>query len=236
MCDAKKQCPMLSLEYLYTKMLQVIEKQYGSIDETEHEHEPNEILHEKNLHKFFDKVKKIQKRWMNRGDHFEDTTVKYPKTICFKTVDDFYKDTSKYRNALIEFPAGGKVGDNEWQIQYMHNSSVLSDYHDRRFPKKPVILFHYIIVPKQSEEIEIYIDDMLLSKYPCNYLHLRDNVINIIKPDISYALKLPVDHVVYFIDTHGFDDYHKDGHTIKCMCDKMDIPIHFINEPEIKFA
>ena len=161
-----------------------------------------------------------------RGKNYEDKSVPYPETVCFQSIDEY--DINKHEDMLIEFPPGGKVGDREWDIQFMHNSGVLSQYHDKRFPSQPLILYHYVVVPKYSKEIEIYINNILLNENSCDELTMRNKILNVIKPDISSALKLSDENTVYFIDTFGFNDYCKDGNTIKCLCDGVETPINFI--------
>lgn len=220
----KKQLPMLSHEYLMTKIGKIIDEQKK--DSIENKHQIDEIQHQKNLQIFFNKVKKTRKIWKKRGKNYEDTSVPHPKTVYFQSVDEY--DVIKHKNVLIEFPPGGEVGDREWNIQFMHNSSVLSQYHRKRFPSPPIILCHYVLVPKCSEKIEIYVNDILLNRNRCDELYMRDEILKVIKPDISSSLELPDDHVVYFIDTFGFNDYCKDGNTMKCLCDGVETPINFI--------
>lgn len=234
MVESKKQIPMLSHGYLVTKIVEIIDKQIDSNVCTENKHQINKIQHQKNLRIFFHKVKKIKKIWKKRGKNYENTSVKYPKTVYFQSVNEYYSDTNKYNNVLIEFPLGGEVGDREWNIQFMHNSSVLSQYHSKRFPSPPKILFHYVVVPKYSEKIEIYVNNILLNRNRCDELQIRDELLEVIKPDISSELELPTDHKVYFIDTFGFDDYCKDGNTMKCLCDGVETSIHFIRKYDVE--
>ncbi len=104
-----------------------------------------------------------QNLWKLRGKNYNDPDIKYPKTVHLNSASEF--SSSTHKNVLISFAAGGSVGDSMWDIQYYHNSSVLSEYRDKKNPKPPLILYHHVIIPKESKIIELYCGNH------CNLIH-----------------------------------------------------------------
>jgi hypothetical protein len=178
----------------------------------------------KKLRKYWQLVEQTRKLWRERGENYVDKSVRMPDIITLESRDD-YKD--EYSNKIITYPTG-EVG--EWSY---HNGRVWHDYYKRRNPKPPLIIYHYIIIPKDTREICIYIDDMLLDKYYVRDLYMRNKVCELLTPDISHVT-IPTDHELYFINTYGFDSYEKiiagsieKNIRIKCLCDDVEIEIHF---------
>lgn len=58
-------------------------------------------------------------------------------------------DSIMHRDVLIHFPPGGTVGDFEWRIQFMHNSSVLAS----RKPKKYIPVKTFVDIEKYKKNI-----------------------------------------------------------------------------------
>lgn len=150
-----------------------------------------------------------------------ESSIVRPKTIRLKNRSEF--DSIKHMNMLIEFPPGGQVGDDEWNLQYMHNSSVLSEYHHmmEQQKRKPLKLNHYVIVPKMGEYIDLLVDGLLLCRYCINNLYLRDHYYEIITPDVS-NVNINDDEQLLFIEPF-------DCNLVTCQCDGKNIDIHTVN-------
>lgn len=145
--------------------------------------------------------------------------VKYPKTIRLKNRKEF--NSIEHMNMLIEFAPGGQVGDDEWNLQYMHNTSVLCEYHHKKeqLKSKPLKLNHYVIVPKIGEYIDLLVDGLLLCRYYINNLYLRDYYSKIITPNVS-NVNINDDEQLLFIEPF-------DSNLVSCQCDGKNIDIHF---------
>lgn len=74
---------------------------------------------------------------------------------------------------------------------------------------------------------------MVLDKYCVSDLDMRNEVCDLLTPDISH-IGIPDNHKLYFINTYGFDSYEKiitgsidKKIRIKCLCDDVETEIHF---------
>lgn len=194
----------------------------------------------KKLRKYWQLVEQTRKLWKKRDENYVDKSVKIPDIITLESRGD-YKD--EYSDKIITYLTG-EVGD--WSY---HNDRVWHDYYEKRYPKPPLIIYHYIIIPKDSKEICMYVNDMILDKYYIRDLYMRNKVCELLTPDISHVT-IPIDHELYFINTYDFDSYTRiinvksDYHieqfdyqleyideptnvTIKCLCDNVETEIHF---------
>jgi hypothetical protein len=208
----------LNSNYVIHKMIEIL----GIYDE------PKTYDNHPDLDTFWKKVMWTKNLWSQRGKNYEDPMIEYPHTVHLNSLSDF--DSRSHRDVLISFPPGGSVGDSTWDIQYYHNSSVLAEYHDKKHPNPPLILYHHIIIPKKSKMIEIYVGDNCLTRESVSMLESRDIIMNIITPPINKIIDN--EHVLYFIDTYGlnsYDDMYKNK--IKCLCDGNEVVIHFLEKP-----
>jgi hypothetical protein len=78
----------------------------------------------------------------------ELSEAKKPSVVHLKDRSEFC--SIRHQNALIKFPPGGEVGDREWNLQYMHNCSVLLEYQRKRdaaiTTKPPCGVLHIALV------------------------------------------------------------------------------------------
>lgn len=193
------------------------------------------------LRKYWQLVEQTRKLWAERGENYVDKSVRFPDTITLESQNDYKEE---YYNKVITYPTG-EVGD--WRY---HNDKVWREYYERRNPKPPLIIYHYIIIPRDSKEICIYVDDMILDGYYVIDLGMRNEVCELLTPDISHV-DIPINHKLYFINTYGFDSYTKvmtepEYHieqfdenleklkesiekkiTIRCLCDDKETKIYF---------
>jgi len=153
--------------------------------------------------------------------YYVDETIPHPKLAVLKCEKDF--DNTKHNCNLIEFMNKEDPKSFSFILQYIHNPLVLARYYEKRFPNQPITLYNYIIVPKNSKEIKICIGNIILNQINLNWIKMRDEFLDVIHPDISMA-KLPDIYETYFIDTYGIND----NKTIKCLCDDVEVKIHFI--------
>jgi hypothetical protein len=121
-----------------------------------------------------------------------------PKHIC---IDSFanYND-EMHNNMLIEFRPGGKVGDDEWQFQHMHNARVIIQYTNNQ--KKYENIENIFYAPetyikksdvKNIKSIHICYDDILIDKIEISFLEMAQYFFDI-KPtndDDILFIKLP---------------------------------------------
>ena len=198
---------------------------------------------------FWKKVVDTQKLWKARGKYYEDVSVKYPRTMYLKNISEL--NHIDHADSLIVFLEGTLTNKEEMMREdhtaYMHNTSVLTQYDNMRYPRQPLILFHYIVIPKYNETkkypikyecgtIDIYMNDILLQRETLAELKMRNKVLEIIKPN---NIDIPPDHKVYFINTCGLNDYNQeikvDGRVqnikIKCTYNDEEIQIHFTKKP-----
>lgn len=98
----------------------------------------------------------------------EKTEKKY-KTVELKNASEF--DYVKHHDVLIKFPPGGKVGDAEWRLQYMHNSSVLADKTPIEFGTL-VDLSGYDLKSMTGFKINVYFKDVLLDSMSFDLMYM----------------------------------------------------------------
>lgn len=98
-----------------------------------------------------------------------------PKTIYLKSTDD--PINTEYNNAYIVYPPGGTVGDKYWNIQYMHNVSVKSDYENKLEKFKN---------PSYAPETYIVIEDVTKVNSICEYS--KEILINSTSMEMLYAV------------------------------------------------
>jgi len=144
--------------------------------------EPINTQHNNHLSKCLDEL--IRKEHMLTDpkikpyiDKWNETHKKpsYPNEVHINNASEF--DTIKHKDVLIIFPAGGKVGDAEWKLQYYHNSTILHKYYVQL--KQPTIAPTTFIYLKnhvqnlyQKFTIEIMCDNMLVSKYESEWINI----------------------------------------------------------------
>ena len=114
------------------------------------------------------------------------------KFLKIDSISDF--DSIKHKYYYIEFPPGGKVGDREWQLQFMHNSSVALDYAENKksFENPSVLPAHYFLLPVnfEMENIANYsIDSYIIAKDSADIvIHSSDSNILFASVQLCFAL------------------------------------------------
>jgi hypothetical protein len=109
-----------------------------------------------------------------------------PPEIFFKTIDEY--NSIEHYDHIIHFPAGGKVGDREWTIQYMHNASViLKNKRDKNPTCAPTT---YVYLEKYQplynvKNISVHVNDILFSKISFIDLEISNSFMDI-KPNILH--------------------------------------------------
>lgn len=142
---------------------------------------------------------KLQKRideWYKNKSYEEDDN----ETIILQSRADF--DVILHQHKLIEFTPGGKVGDSEWQLQFMHNMSVILERKKRTNP--PIIApLTYIILDENDQKIvsslQIIINDLLLDNTYIEWSTIFQASIDIF-PNIPIYLNRKN---IYFLNTYG---------------------------------
>lgn len=182
----------------------------------------------KKLRKYWQLVEQTRKLWDERGKNYIDKSVRIPEIVTLDSQDDY---KNEYDDKIITYSTGD-VGN--WRY---HNDRVWHNYYKKRNPEPPLIIYHYIIIPKDSKEICIYVNDLILDKYCVFGLDMRNEVCELLTPDISHV-SIPDNHKLYFINTYGFDSYEKiitepneKKIRIKCLCDDVETKIHFTRIP-----
>lgn len=148
---------------------------------------------------------------------------KSPKVARFKTTDEY--DFIKHQDVLIEFPPGGSIGDHYWNIQYLHNSSVLAEYYFKKTQIAPIKLHTYVMVPDYSFIIQLYSKSCngLMCEYNIQSLIMHYSLSPPITPQIDLSI-IPDDHELWFIDTFDLDI-----NELICVCDGVEVPLRETN-------
>jgi hypothetical protein len=146
-------------------------------------------------------MKKILKIYRENHPILEE-----PKTIKLKNINEYDKI---YRDCYVEFEAGGKVGDDEWRFQFMHNSNVLQELADAN--RTPIFSGeHYIVLDDWNNisNIKIYLDKKLLVKHNVLFLHLHQKLNIKITPFSAPEYKYPntPENVFFLPDKIDFSD------------------------------
>lgn len=113
-----------------------------------------------------------------------------PKKVYLKDKNDF--DSIKHENILIEFTSGGKVGDDLWQLQYTHNSSVLLKYDQKiKSIKDPNYAPETCIIiedPSKVKSICEYFKDIIINEIPMNHLYIANQLYDL-RPIPEYMVR-----------------------------------------------
>ena len=121
-----------------------------------------------------------------------------PEEVHLNSYKDF--DCIKHEDCIIIFPPGGKVGDAEWKLQYLHNMNVLCSYQDKlkRFNEPWYAPETYVIIEESSnvDNISIYLDDILINEIYMEYLNIYNQFFDLtppIKKDNIFFISFGVD-------------------------------------------
>lgn len=125
---------------------------------------------------------KIIERWK------EDHPIQKPKTVRLKDYSEY--DESKHGNCLIEFLPGGQVGDHEWQMQYMHNMRVMTQYQNMR--DGPTFTSETYIILSEDELkkilcVDTIIGEFLINRYDINMIMIYRSLV---RTDVKYVTPL----------------------------------------------
>jgi hypothetical protein len=126
---------------------------------------------------------KIPERIQRRIDEFKKSLspVLEPEVVYLKSGREF--SDSKHRNCIISFPPGGKVGDSEWKLQYMHNTCVLLDVADRKKQAKEPSFAPETYVSLNNSEIihsvAVYIGDHIWNEIEVEWVMIYNMMFDI---------------------------------------------------------
>ncbi len=160
-----------------------------------------------NLEKFINEYKatkkKIPENIQQAIDEYKTihciTPPSEPDKVHINSYKDF--DCIKHQDCIIIFPPGGKVGDDDWKLQYFHNMNVICDYQDKlkRFnePCHAPETFVIIEEPSNVDNISLYLDDILINKIDCmEYIYIYN---------LSFDLTPPIKKDNLFFISFGVD-------------------------------
>ncbi len=117
-------------------------------------------------------------------------------------------DVIKHQHKLIDFGVGGKVGDEEWHLQYMHNSSVLLERKRRDDP--PMIApMTYIVLDDSDREEDISCFEIIFEGHVLDRVSMELSYIAQRSFDICPLLPPHVDPKrVHFLNVYGQEFVH----------------------------
>lgn len=115
-------------------------------------------------------------RW--KVDHSD---LQKPQVVKLEKREDF--DSIKHYNSIIEFPPGGKVGDEMWTLQHNHNLNVILSYYMKKkkldenlhYAPETYLMFDKDELPK-IKYIEFYVNNLLLDRYSAEQMYVLQEV------------------------------------------------------------
>lgn len=137
--------------------------------------------------------------------YLEETDFYEPKTIKLKSCQEF--DSIKHSRDYIKFAPGGKVGDKEWSLQYMHNLPIMLEYQKRK--NKEVLFAPETMIrisrEKNPKKINIYVDDFHLDSIDTRWAEIADYFYDI-RPEKYIDPSLVHVHLDYLFEDDAIPD------------------------------
>ena len=150
--------------------------------------------------------------------HKDDDDDEY-KTVELERREDY--DFIEYQNCIVEFPPGGKIGDDTWALQYFHNVCVSLErqYKQKRKTNPSYSPETYIILKNDELEkiksVDIEVNGLLLSSYQIEIVIIAQKSYDLTPLTFCDTKELfPCDEM-YFIEL--YKDLKKEpvGHEVK---------------------